>query len=290
MSSFGKVGLLLLAMLSLNFVAGCSPNDADQMDEEREPHFVQGNNDFNTMNYSAAVEDFEQALEVNPHSAKAHYRLAQLFDTKETNMASAIYHYNEYLRLDPQADNKDLIDQRITNCMVQLASDVLQLPSAPSSLKQVDSLTATNRALQRSVEDLTESLIETNRAYQQEVDQLTRIIQQWKDYSDSQQSRATSYRGTYATAQAGSSGGLPDDTTVSPVPSTSSSGTRRSTTSSGSVTAPSRSHTHIVAAGETMAGIARKAGISTAALEAANPSASPKHLHVGQTLYLPSGN
>lgn len=65
-SSFGKLGWLLLAALCFNFAAGCSPNDADQLDEEREPHFVQGNNEFNAMNYPAAVEDFAQALEVNP--------------------------------------------------------------------------------------------------------------------------------------------------------------------------------------------------------------------------------
>lgn len=290
MSSFGRLGLLLLAVLTLNFAAGCSPNDADQLDEEREPHFVQGNNEFNAMNYPAAVEDFEQALEVNPRSAKAHYRLAQLFDTKEPDMAAAIYHYQEYLRLDPQADNKDLITQRINTCKQQLAADVLQLPSSPSSVKQLDVLTETNRALQRRVDDLTESLMETNRNYQQEVDQLTRIIQQWKDYSDSQQTHsAPSHNSTYATTQDGPPGVMPDDTTEPPV---SNPNPRHSVSSAGSGSTalpPSRSHTHIVAAGETMAGIARKHGISTAALEEANPTVSPKHLHVGQTLYLPPG-
>jgi tetratricopeptide (TPR) repeat protein len=153
MSSFGK--LVVLAALSLSFAAGCSPNDADQLDEEREPHFVLGNNEFNAMNYSAAVEAFEQSLEVNPRSAKAHYRLAQLFDTKQPDMAAAIYHYQEYLRLDPKADNVDLINQRIDACKRQLAADVLQLPSAPGTVKQIESLTETNHALQQKVDELT---------------------------------------------------------------------------------------------------------------------------------------
>lgn len=283
MSSLGKLGSLLLAVLSLNFAAGCSPNDSDQLDEEREPHFVLGNNEFNAMNYPAAVDAFQQSLEVNPHSAKAHYRLAQLFDTKVPDMAAAVYHYQEYLRLDPQADNKDLINQRIDACKRQLAADVLQLPSSPSSLKQLDTLTDTNRMLQHRVDDLTESLIETNRAYQQQIDQLTRIIQQWKDYADSQQARSTATRGNYATApDSQSNGALPDDTT------SITSSTR--TSSSGRTATPVRtpkSHTHIVAAGETIASIARSHGISIAALEAANPSVSPKHMHVGQTLFLP---
>ncbi len=288
MSSLGKLGLLLCAVLSLNFATGCSPNDSDQVDEEREPHFVLGNNEFNAMNYPAAIEAFQQSLEVNPHSAKAHYRLAQLFDTKEPDMAAAIYHYQEYLRLDPQADNKDLINQRISTCKQQLAADVLQLPSAPSSVRQVQSLTDTNRVLQRRVDDLTESLIETNRAYQQQVDQLTRIIQQWKDYSDSQQTRTTASRSNYATTQdSPATGTLPDDTTALTPPTRTGSASSR-TGSSTPVRTP-KSHTHIVAAGETLASIARSHGISIAALEAANPSVSPKHLHVGQTLYLPAG-
>lgn len=289
MSSFGRLGRFLLAVLSLNFAAGCSPNDSDQLDEEREPHFVQGNNEFNAFNYPAAIEDFQQSLEVNPHSAKAHYRLAQLFDTKEPDMAAAIYHYQEYLRLDPQAENKDLINQRISTCKQQLAADVLQLPSSPTSVKQLESLTETNRVLQRRVDDLTESLIETNRAYQQQVDQLTRVIQQWKDYVDSQQAHPTAYRSSYATTQEGSSSGtLPDDTTVSAPPARAgTSGTGFGSAGTGTSMHTPKSHTHIVSAGETMASIARKHGISIAALEAVNPTVSPKHLHVGQTLYLP---
>jgi LysM repeat protein len=278
MSSFGK--LVVVAALALGFAAGCSPNDADQLDEEREPHFVLGNNEFNAMNYPAAIEAFEQSLEVNPHSAKAHYRLAQLFDTKEPDMAAAIYHYQEYLRLDPQADNKDLINQRINTCKQQLAADVLQLPSAPSTVKTIETLTETNRVLQ------------------QKVDELTRLVQQWKDYSDNlqaqqaRQPQVAAYRGNPASGQTDSAGNpMPDDTTV-PAPGATDPTPPRHIPASGSGATsahPPKSHTHIVAAGETMAGIARKLGITTAALESANPTVSPKHLHVGQTLYLPPG-
>jgi LysM repeat protein len=48
-----------------------------------------------------------------------------------------------------------------------------------------------------------------------------------------------------------------------------------------------RQRTHVVASGETLAAIARHAGVSIPALEAANPGVNPKHLHTGQTIYLP---
>jgi len=43
-----------------------------------------------------------------------------------------------------------------------------------------------------------------------------------------------------------------------------------------------------VAAGETLASIARKQGISLAALESANPAVNPRKLKAGQVLNLPA--
>ncbi len=45
--------------------------------------------------------------------------------------------------------------------------------------------------------------------------------------------------------------------------------------------------THTVAAGETLASIARKAGVSLAAIQAANPGINPRKMSVGQTVKLP---
>src|ERR1700744_857025 len=103
MSFLGRLSVILLAAMSLGLVAGCAPSDQSQADEEKEPHFVLGNNRFNAMDYPGAIDAFQQSLEVNPRSAQAHYRLAQLYDTKVPDPAAAIYHYQEYLRLDTDA-------------------------------------------------------------------------------------------------------------------------------------------------------------------------------------------
>jgi LysM repeat protein len=47
------------------------------------------------------------------------------------------------------------------------------------------------------------------------------------------------------------------------------------------------SHTHTIAAGETLAAIARKSGVKLNALLAANPGVNPKKLRVGETVNLP---
>ena len=121
---------VLAAAVALN---GCSSSDQSQSDEEKEPHFVLGKGRVNAMDYQGAVEAFEQSLEANPHSAVAHFELGCLFDEKVPDPAAAVYHYEQYLKLCPNADNAEVIRQRIYRCKQQLAADVLPLPSAPAA-------------------------------------------------------------------------------------------------------------------------------------------------------------
>ena len=97
-----------------------------------------GKSRVNAMDYQGAIEAFEQSLEANPHSAMAHYELGWLDDEKAADPAGAIFHYQEYLKLNPSADNADVIKQRIYRCKQQLAADVLPLPSAPAVEQQLD--------------------------------------------------------------------------------------------------------------------------------------------------------
>ncbi len=271
MSFLGRLSLTFLAAMSLCVVCGCSPSDQAQADEEKEPHFVLGNNRFNAMDYSGAIEAFEQSLEINPRSAQAHYRLAQLFEDKEPDPAAAIYHYQEYLRLDPNAENPDIVRQHINTCKQQLAADVLPLPSTPATMKQIENLTEKNRQLQQQVDDLSDKL------------------KQWNTYYNTQ----------IATKSAAGQGVPPPQIVSAPVgnaqpddmtPQTPNSNPNANSASSGasSKSKASKSHTHVVASGETLAAIARKYGVTVAALQDANPGVSPKHLRVGQTLNLPA--
>lgn len=262
-----------LAAMLLIAVNGCSPTDSVQEDEEKEPHFVLGNSKFNGMEYDGAIDAFQQALEINPHSGQAHYRLAQLYDTKRPDAAAAIYHYQEYLRLDPQAENAEVIRQRIVTCKQQLAADVMAMPTTPRAIRQVEELTETNRLLLA------------------QVDRLTEAVKQWSAYAAAlqaaQKNNAVATAQNNSTVPAGGNSLTPDDMTV-PTPTTS-----HRTPPEGRATPESRQtgqvhgRTHVVLPGETMAAIARKQGVSLTALQAANPSVTPKKLRAGQTLYLP---
>jgi LysM repeat protein len=259
MSFFGKLSLVTLAAASLIAVNGCLPSDSSPLDDEKEPHFVLGKSRVNAMDYAGAVEAFEESLEANPHSAAAHFQLACLFDQKESDPAAAIYHYQEFLRLNPSADNAQVIQQRIYSCKQQLAADVLPLPSAPAAQKQL------------------EDLAEKNRELQDEVDK-------WRAYYTAQQAAQKNLPPAQLNSTASAGNPTPDDVSAAPTVTTSPvTATAAHTTA----VKPPRSRTHTVAAGETLAAIARKHGVSLAALEAANPGVTPKKLRVGQTLNLP---
>ncbi len=261
MSFFGKsilVGLAAAALISLN---GCLPSDSSPLDEEKEPHYVLGKSCVNAMDYDGAVKAFSESLEANPRSAAAHFQLACLFDQKESDPAAAIYHYQEYLRLDPKAGNAEVIKQRVYSCKQQLAADVLPLPSAPAAQKQLEDLADKNRQLQDEND-------------------------KWRAYYAAQQAAPKNPPpNNPAPVSLGSP--TPDDISAAPANPVAAAPATSATPVHTSVARPARSRTHTVAAGETLAAIARKSGVSLAALEAANPGVTPKKLHVGQQLNLP---
>lgn len=250
-------------------LGGCSPSDQSQLDEEKEPHFVLGNSRVNAMDYAGAIEAFQESLEVNPRSAAAHFRLACLYDTKESDPAAAIYHYQEYLRLDPQADNAEVITQRIYSCKQQLATDVLQMPSSPVAQQQL------------------EKLVEQNRELQQQVDALKETVRQWNAYYANQKVAALDPApapNNLPTATAGSP--TPDDISAQSASAPPPAPEKKSRPAASPPARP-KIRTHTVLSGETLAAIARKTGVSLSSLLAANPGLNPKKLHVGQPVNLP---
>lgn len=254
----------LFVLLMCAFLNGCAPSDQD---EEKEPHYVLGQSRVNAMDYQGAVEAFEESLEVNPHSAAAHYQLAMLYENQESDPAAAIYHYEEYLKYDPTAENADIIRQHIASCKQQLAADVLPLPSAPQAQQQL------------------EKLAEQNRQLQQQVDSLQDTLKQWNAWYANQ------------TAAPKTNLSLPQDVTLQtetpnpqPVQSVQPNVTQpvvANPNPTHSESAHAHTHTHVVARGETAMAICRKYGLRLSELERANPEMNPAHIWVGEVLNIP---
>src|SRR5471032_209028 len=133
-------------------LGGCTPPGQGEQDEKKEPHFLLGKSRVSAMDFPGAIEAFEESLAVNPRSAAAHLELGWLCDEKASDPSSAIYHYEQYLKFYPKADNADVIRQRIYTCKQQLAADVLPLPSAPAAQQQLQQLADDNLRLKDEVE------------------------------------------------------------------------------------------------------------------------------------------
>jgi LysM repeat protein len=281
MSFSGILHRCLLAVALGVAAAGCSQMDQSPLDEEKEPHFVLGMSRVNAMNYTGAIDAFEESLEANPHSAQAHYQLAMLYENQEPDPAAAIYHYQQYLKYDPTSLKAEIIAQHIASCKQQLAADVLQLPSAPAAQQQLEKLSDENRRLHEQ-------------------------LSQWQAYYAAEQAAKTNpptpqVNYNYGQPASTSPSLTPDDgtmptgnaigtaTTGGTSSTTGTTATAHHTSTSSSISSSSaHSRTHTVAGGETLASIARKQGISLASLEAANPGVNPRKLKAGQVLNLPA--
>ena len=252
-----RFAFCLPAVLLGAALAGCAPGSG-QSDDEKEPHYVLGQSRVNAMDYQGAVDAFEESLEANPRSAAAHYQLAMLYEEKVPDPAAAIYHYERYLKLNPDAGNASLIRQHIDACKRGLAADVMGLPASSAAQQQLD------------------RLVEQNRNLQQQVDKLQDTVKQWNAYYASELAARSNAAPQNITAAQQVASPLPDNVTVQ-TPANPEPAPDR--------TARPRKHT--VVAGETAAAIARQAGVKLSALGAANPGVNLARIHPGQVLNLP---
>jgi LysM repeat protein len=242
-------------------ISGCTPSGPDSLSEEKEPHFVLGKSRVNAMDFQGAIEAFAQSLEANPNSAKAHYELGWLYDEKTADPAAAIYHYQAYLQFTPNADDAEVIKQRIYRCKQQLAAEVQPLPSTPAAQQQLEKLSEQNRQLQDEVS-------------------------KWRAYYASQLAAAktNSPPGPVYSTLSPTAPLTPDQPSQTVSRLTAGANTGRSP---GPKPPTAASRTHTVFAGETAMAITRKFGVKLNALQAANPGVNLSRLRAGQVLNLP---
>jgi tetratricopeptide (TPR) repeat protein len=245
-----------LAFLLLACLDGCLPSSQSQMEEEKEPHFLAGRSCINNMDYKGAIDEFEKALEANPHSASAHFQLGWLYEEKEPDPAAAIYHYEQFLKLRPNSDNAEVIAQHITNCKQDLAKTVLPLPVTPGMQREFEQLAEENKRLQEEIE-------------------------KWRAYASRLQPPASPAPSATATNKAAHTELAAQAPAPHPAYNNLPADTRPPETTSST-------HTYVVKSGDSLYSIARKGGFKLEALLAANPGLDPKRLRVGQGLNLPS--
>jgi len=252
MVSLTRVKCVMLAAICGALLCGCFPGGQRDQDEEKEPHFLTGRSRVNQMDYKGAIESFSKALEVNPRSAKAHFELGWLYEEKDPDPAAAIYHYEQYLKLRPGAENAGTIRLRILGSKQELAKTVLPMPSTPGIQRDLEKLAARNRELEEELEKCRAQygarLLNTNPV-------------------------SAPGPGVGRAAQG-----------PGPTPSAPRSDSQQAPAD------PARANAtrlHKVQAGDSPSSIARKYGVKLERLMTVNPGLNPKRLQVGQTLNIP---
>jgi LysM repeat protein len=245
------LGLLRCAppMLLAALLTGCLGSGQSPLEEENEPHFLTAKSRASAMDYKGAVEEYEKAVEVNPHSGSAHFELGLLYEQRVSDPAAAIYHYNQYLQLRPTASNVDRVKERIVGCKQELARTV--------------SLGPPTQALQRELEQM----VAENKQLREEVQKLNAALAARLSAPSNPPEAVVPPR--------------PNPQTIVQNPPVPVAHTNAQPT-------PSRSVTYTVRAGDTPAAVAKRYGVRVDALLAANPRLDPRRLRVGQTLTIPA--
>jgi LysM repeat protein len=246
--------LCLLATWLVAGVCGCVPAGSGPSDEEKEPYYLEGKSLVNSLDYRGAIEAFKKALRADPDNSAAHFELALLYNDKEPDPAAAIYHYQRFLELRPNYEQANLVRQRIENCRIELARNVI-LPASP--------------ALQQDLEQMAEE----NKRLREENQKLQGLLA----------SRAAVTN--YVPSAPPGAGRVFNTPPSAPQPNSAPS----SLAENGRGAPPNASaRTHTVKSGETPSAIARQYGVKLATLMAANPGVDARRLQVGQTLNIPN--
>ncbi len=248
-------------------LCGCWPTGPAPLDEQKESNFLTGKARAQDRDFDGAIEAFERALEVDPHSASAHFELAVIYDQQKNDYAAALYHYEKARRLRPNGSPAEIARDRLEVCKRELAKTVTQTPTMEYMQRELDRLMLENQRLRQTV-------------------------QEWQNYY---QGRASVMPAATSNLTAGPGGGLPVPTGAGSrtdgLRGGSTSNVAGRSASNGTVDPqPPRTgqRTHKIAAGDTPSKIASRYGIKLSSLRAANPGMDERRLRVGQTLVIPT--
>jgi len=109
--------------------------------------------------YQAAAGFYQRALETDPRLACAHWELGLLCDEKLGDPVTAIYHYRQFLELDPQTDKRQLAEDFIERAKLSMVSKLPQTAVVdPAELTRLQNenaaLTQENAGLRARVAEL----------------------------------------------------------------------------------------------------------------------------------------
>ena len=293
MSKWPACWRIILILFVSGVWLGCVPIGDSPVDEEKNPNFIEGRNLINAMDYKGAAEAFERALQANPRNAAAHFELGLLYQDKVPDPLAAAYHYQKHLFLRPKSDYAAAIKPRIEACKMELSKSV--------------SFGVVTREVHRDLDRMTNELMllrRQNYALSQQLAAKPMIVTQWMTLrvtnvvnvpGPTNRVVTPAPTSTNYVAVAPTDYVRPQTNYVRPqsnMVQRSASPVMQQRAAQATMTRPlspaATSKKYVVRANETMAQVARRFGVSTARLQAANPTIEPRRLRAGQTLNIPN--
>ena len=143
----GLVFVLTILAAACGPVAPLSDADLDRLTD-----YQQARKAVETGDFKAAVALYDKVLRAYPDSARAHLELGMLYDEKMGEPITAIYHYRQYLALQPDSGKKQVVEDFIERAKLSLAAKLPQSPGVdPAELTRLQN---ENAALRMRVTEL----------------------------------------------------------------------------------------------------------------------------------------
>ena len=113
--------------LCLLLLAGCGRVPDDRR-EARDRYLRRAEAAKNAQDIDGAIAYCEKAVQRRPDLALAHRELGLMLDNFRQDYVGAIYHYQRYLQLRPDSENREAIEQLIRHCRVSFAAQIQETP------------------------------------------------------------------------------------------------------------------------------------------------------------------
>ena len=142
-------------------------------------HYRLGASKYREGDFEAAIRIYEKSLQLDPNLAAAQLDLGIIYDDYRSDKAKAIFHYKEYLRLEPQSEKADMVARWIHSAEEEKSTGAGARPVSGQNLQggaaggtgmqadlqqarqDIAGLRAENDAYLKTVEALREELSQT---------------------------------------------------------------------------------------------------------------------------------
>lgn len=149
-----------LLALGLGFILGsCQPPQKGiHSEDEQNPYFRNAAKFMAAQDYPSAIREYEKALQASDKVAKAHVEIGSIYE-KLSNPVGAIYHFQRYLEIRPNAPDRKKIEQFIEKAKLDFA---VTMPNSPAqNAQEVVDLIQENEKLKRMLAEVQKRLAAT---------------------------------------------------------------------------------------------------------------------------------